>query len=168
MPLKMSNDNNDKQEQGWINTPWSLSSSSSSPSAPPPLSIKRINDVIDIICDDAVTNMKQNPGWRFHRLTQLDYDRYNKIIDTNRLFGFGAQQQHHHQQQQQQSPMYQCTFYMAYSTWDGRVLHIDRLDETIHHHDPQDPRDNVLLFLKDWIIWIMRSINRKGINKRIV
>jgi hypothetical protein len=33
---------------------------------------------------------------------------------------------------------------MVYSTWDGRLLHIDRLDETIHHHDPQDPRDNVL------------------------
>jgi hypothetical protein len=75
------------------------------------LSINRINDVIDIICDDAVTTMKQNPVWRFHRLTQLDYDRDNKIIDTNRFFGFGAQQQHHHhQQQQQQSPMYQSTF----------------------------------------------------------
>jgi GNAT superfamily N-acetyltransferase len=98
---------------------------SSPPPPPPPLHLNAIQRSIDKACD--VASLCKN-FWGFRRAEESDFvawedrkvgnDSFSARLGASLLFGVVATVD---------DQQYLSTFYLAFSTWDGRVLYLDRL-----------------------------------------
>jgi GNAT superfamily N-acetyltransferase len=96
---------------------------------PPPLHLDTIQRSIDEACD--VASQSKN-GWKFRRAEESDFlawedrkargESFSVRLGASLLFGVVSSMD---------GQQYLSTFYLAFSTWDGRVLYLDRLAASI-------------------------------------
>jgi GNAT superfamily N-acetyltransferase len=103
---------------------------------PPPLHLNTIQRSIDEACD--VASRCKNV-WEFRRAEESDFvavvsedrkprnESFSTLLGASLLFGVVATVD---------DQKYLSTFYLAFSTWDGRVLYLDRLAASV-------PRSNI-------------------------
>jgi GNAT superfamily N-acetyltransferase len=107
---------------------------------PPPLHLDTIQRSIDEACDVA---SRGKDVWEFRRAEESDFvavacedqetrnEAFSARLGASLLFGVVATRD---------DQQYLSTFYLAFSTWDGRVLYLDRLAASIPCSNANDSK----------------------------
>jgi hypothetical protein len=117
---------------------------------PSPLCVNEINHAIDMACSNATSDTTlpsklHSIHWkRRHKTHQSSYLLYSIIGETNDATSskLSAPDSTHVTTTTTTNAIIEVTFYFAYSTWDGRILYIDQIDNSINDDDPNINNDN--------------------------